>query len=53
MNGGKLPAHVPSDYEPDKTDFKRKNALNSWGKVKDSRNQRSPAYNNSTGGIGE
>jgi len=44
MNEGKLPAYVPSDYEPDDTDFKRKKkASNSWGKVEDSGNVRSPS----------
>jgi len=42
-----------SDYGPDDTDFKRKKASNCWDKVEDSGNKRSPADNNSTGGIGE
>jgi len=53
MNGGKRPAHIPSDYGPDDTDFKRKKASNIWDKVEDYRNVRSPADNNSTDGIEE
>jgi len=52
MNGGKLPAHVSFDYRPDETDFKRgKKASNSWSKVEDSGNEKTPADNNSTDGI--
>jgi len=53
MNEGKQHAHVPPDYGPDDTDFKRKKNSNSWDKVEDSENDRSPADNNSTSGIGE